>query len=59
MTSLQFLRAYLCTATASLPAGPRDAAFLRVLEDLPRLRRLDAAIIDELRTVRHYRQCVY
>ena len=51
MTTLQFLRTYLCTATASLPAGPRDAAFLRMLEDLPRLRRIDSTIVDELRTV--------
>ena len=54
MTTLQFLRTYLCTATASLPAGPRDAAFLRTLEDLPRLRRIDSTVIDELRTVRHF-----
>ena len=56
MTSLPFLRSYLCMAVASLPVGPRDAAFLRVLEDLPRLRRLDAAIVDELRTVHHRMQ---
>ncbi len=53
MTGLQFLRTYLCTATASLPAGPRDAAFLCTLQDLARLRRIDSTIIDELRTVRH------
>ena len=51
MTSLEFLRSYLCTAVASLPAAPRDAAFLCVLDDLPRLRGIDPAIVDELRKV--------
>ncbi len=51
MTSLEFLRCYLCTAVASLLAEPRDAAFLSVLADLPRLSGTDPTVVDELRTV--------
>ena len=51
MTALEFLRSYMLKAVASLPAGPRDAALLRMLEDLPRLRRIDPTFIDDLRTV--------